>query len=945
MNESEVIINNNKTSDIENITNKSKIDVEIAILTKGYIDRLVLCKNRDEFKAIVEQFNEEKEEIARCYGINGYVFGVHTSWKWGGGLEGSYAWLVSILLYSYPDYDLNLFPDVLRYKYREAMYAIAVANKESLNWFRTSMIEENGERYYTNNFLNIRKFLNAGALKDTKLFKEYLGDGIFLIRKGYKPNRWFVYKDILYKLCYSFEEFAAELNNDLSNAEMRSFDLSQIDLKKYNTTGMTSNHFKVNEEKEEIVLSFNKDELSVDYILDGEFDLDNTLQLGNILKKSSPSGIATRDKNDFTEYISRNVPFYYISDLHLCNILQKRNISSYNEILDVISEIVSSIKESYDKYNKQIFSYRNVDRILFVGDISSDAKIYELFLHELNLQGIKNAIFILGNHEYWGFESIEQSVKWYKEITAKYGYLCLQNEMLLYMDEDHKQYEKIIDADFILNCDAMELIKLTSYARYIIVGGTGFAGCNKNWNAKLGLYRFGLGKDLLTAREIEISESLKFENIHSKLIDVLQDRQIIICTHNPVNDWTFEGFCPNWIYVNGHTHSNRRIINEKKRLYADNQEHYPGSTIKLKYFSVETKNNLFSHYKDGIYTISPIEYQDFMDGRNISMTLSYRDDEIWMLKKSGYYLFMTFKQTAKNGVVVCICDGGRKKKVNRHTPEYYWNNMGKVIVALEEPTIQYSKVIAKVSEYVKSFGGSGRIHGCIVDIDYYCHLFVNINDYKVTPYFAYDVCERQVYGSIEQMLQDKCPDMYLEYKKESGSGSSINAIIKAEKNTALSQYDYGTELYKESNVIKRLDLLRTDKILTRWIDLPDAEIEQKININFSLTANNTLINGFGYHDHEYVNNQSVECINDGTDLPIEKVNERGFCQWLKDDAFCDKVIDKYIITINTIADSTGMNLFSINDVEHLNTYVSSRNKCSTTLERTIYKYYKAYLKR
>ena len=71
----------------------------------------------------------------------------------------------------------------------------------------------------------------------------------------------------------------------------------------------------------------------------------------------------------------------------------------------------------------------------------------------------------------------------------------------------------------------------------------------------------------------------------------------------------------------------------------------------------------------------------------------------------------------------------------------------------------------RISEFIKHLGGSGKIHGCIVDVERpnelegfsYCHLFVNPIDGKVTPYFAYDV-NQELYTKILRLLQahDSC---------------------------------------------------------------------------------------------------------------------------------------------------------------------------------------------
>jgi hypothetical protein len=65
----------------------------------------------------------------------------------------------------------------------------------------------------------------------------------------------------------------------------------------------------------------------------------------------------------------------------------------------------------------------------------------------------------------------------------------------------------------------------------------------------------------------------------------------------------------------------------------------------------------------------------------------------------------------------------------------------------------YNEVLRKVSEFVRAFGGDGTIHGSIVDIDFFNHLYVNIYDGSVIPYMAFDTVDKYVYPSILDLLK------------------------------------------------------------------------------------------------------------------------------------------------------------------------------------------------
>ena len=95
-------------------------------------------------------------------------------------------------------------------------------------------------------------------------------------------------------------------------------------------------------------------------------------------------------------------------------------------------------------------------------------------------------------------------------------------------------------------------------------------------------------------------------------------------------------------------------------------------------------------------------------------------------------------------------NGGKLGRLGRNRIEdlaYYYDNLKKYVENVNQLLYRYVGGQQRISEFIKHLGGSGKIHGCIVDVERpnelegfsYCHLFVNPIDGKVTPYFAYDV--------------------------------------------------------------------------------------------------------------------------------------------------------------------------------------------------------------
>ncbi|WP_159430667.1 hypothetical protein [Anaerotignum propionicum] len=137
----------------------------------------------------------------------------------------------------------------------------------------------------------------------------------------------------------------------------------------------------------------------------------------------------------------------------------------------------------------------------------------------------------------------------------------------------------------------------------------------------------------------------------------------------------------------------------------------------------------------------------------------------------------------------------------------------------------------KISDFVKGLGGSGKIHGCIVDVDKpgifesysYCHLFVNPIDGRITPYFAYDVSSRIVYNDFKALLksQKSCKLLQDNYKRREKELSLNMPALQyssqlEEWGYESSMYDEGSYLYKISRIIKSLQYVAEKSIVRIW---------------------------------------------------------------------------------------------------------------------------------
>ena len=168
---------------------------------------------------------------------------------------------------------------------------------------------------------------------------------------------------------------------------------------------------------------------------------------------------------------------------------------------------------------------------------------------------------------------------------------------------------------------------------------------------------------------------------------------------------------------------------------------------------MDDRYDCFTDYEDGVYEITAQEYEDFARGKNILMTFNRQVNVLHMLKRNGYYCFIHENKTGG----LSILNGGSLKRLETTDVQYYYENMDNVIASINAPLAKYSAYQEKIAREIKKIGGSGRIHGCIVDIDFYNHVYVNPFDGTITGYWAENIINKLVYPDVPTLLEAECP--------------------------------------------------------------------------------------------------------------------------------------------------------------------------------------------
>ena len=673
----------------------------------------------------------------------------------------------------------------------------------------------------------------------------------YSIQKGYRNEAFFVVQkwksendSVIKKYEHEFKylcDILAFLKGDLSHTDLISCDgfkhvvpSDSINLQNALITsgicekwGITYDRFEMSVPADISFSLTERNELETDVVLQEQRDI--------MSSDCYPSG--------YDSYNSSIENVYYISDIHLCHLIKNKDPKSKADVIQIIRKVVSTfIRES-----------EGSNIILINGDTSLDFSIFQLFVSELSRYP-RIVIFTIGNHDIWSCpnDTINQLTRKYRALLESHGMYLLQNNVLFF-NEYYLPPEVICEKE-IKDLPEEELRNKVRSARLVFFGGTGFSGYNQFFNAEYGIYRYN--KTIGYNRKKEIKETKKFEALYKKICKAFDGKNTIILTHMPLSDWyepaskykkyecssetnplfnqseckieTLSSYHSGFIYVSGHTHRNYYYDDGEIRIYSDNQFGYkntaPTSWPHLKYFEVDRIVDYFSNFEDGIHEITTDEYKRFYRGKNISMTFTREANIIYMLKKNGYYCFL--HKGINNHL--SIMNGGALRRLNSKDINYYYDNMDLVIDLISNPLRKYTVYQKNIAEEIKNIGGYGAIHGCIIDINFYNHVYVNPFDGTLAGYWASNIIDKIIYPTIPALLKARCPELFSTYKKMiKGKNKKNMPTISGNQNNKVSLAPVlylDTDIYKASRQIKKMQKLYSN-ILTTWPDdLPDRKM-------------------------------------------------------------------------------------------------------------------------
>lgn len=607
----------------------------------------------------------------------------------------------------------------------------------------------------------------------------------------------------------SFAAFYEYLMGDLQNADLYGYDFHGVDLSQYSVEGARIRSDVLVEQGLYDPSIYNQLVFNSAGFADLRFSEENEL---------IPAETVLHELDTDTGLNDSSRKLYYISDLHLNHKLLERypTHATRCEIVEFIRQVVDELVVSATDANRD-------DYLLIAGDISFSFEVSAIFYWSLAEKWpTHNIIVTLGNHELWdcdyntpqyGAAGQFECIQRYRKLCSELDITFLHNELFVLIDGQ----KVVVSEEQLLTIEPVQLKRLCLKSSLIVLGGLGYSGYNPEFNASKGIYR-----DAVKNLQDDLFETKRFEAVYEKLTAQAGEYRVVVLTHTPKSNWSKQAYNSNWVYVNGHTHRNLYYCDEKRTVYADNQiGYYHRNSVGLKFFRLPKTYDIFKCYSDGIYTISREQYLEFNRGQQISVSFNRNGGRIQMLKHSGIYCFVYENDSGKY-----LLNGGSIKSVKHYDLSYYYDRLPMYAALIKHAVRDYYAALKVISDAVKKIGGDGTIHGCIIDIDFLNHIYIDPKTGKITPYYAMSIVKKYKYPDVRTLLLENRKDLYDNYIRLINGFTSEQPYLEGSANVPTpfhSEYVSETYMYRPSRIMRSIQYLTETNVVRIW----DEELLEK----------------------------------------------------------------------------------------------------------------------
>lgn len=505
------------------------------------------------------------------------------------------------------------------------------------------------------------------------------------------------------------------------------------------------------------------------------------------------------EKHNLTKKPVKRGSICYISDIHIENQLDLVGKTAA-EVEEVLRSRIYKLSKTIDE---------TAELIVFAGDISSSLELTKRFLRLF--ASWRPVLFIPGNHELFIPPNHEHSAVDPKaeqsaaldvfKNEVKKDAVVLQNELFIC----HKRKKNfVVSESAILESTVDELKHVLDECSTIVLGGTGYAGNNPD------------SPGCFVAESDERESSMRFRAVYDKVLDAAGDKTVIVVTHMPIWDWSDYPYHKGWIYISGHTHKNQLLMEDGIAVLADNQVGYEKKPWRFKSFSIDVAWDPVSKLSDGVHEISHDAYDAFNRNREIQATLN-REGQCYCLKRGNLFMFVIDISGKKY-----LLDGGNIRSLDCML-SYYYDNMVEYARRVKRLFKPFHAVLEEISSIVQAYGGDGRIHGSIVDVDLLHHICLDPAG-TVSFYYAEKKGDWKRFDSFEDLLKSnnlffvpRCLGDSTENALAAVSNETKALMLpSSEMNSAAAKTT--RESYARSATISKVNYLTKNNVIRIWND-------------------------------------------------------------------------------------------------------------------------------
>lgn len=373
------------------------------------------------------------------------------------------------------------------------------------------------------------------------------------------------------------------------------------------------------------------------------------------------------------------------------------------------------------------------------------------------------------------------------------------------------------------------------------------------WKKQLLLYYLGLDKEELEENDV------KYENIK------------YLINFNPRYNVAYKIYLqPDntklWFNIKQNIHLNILNLDNELQSYAKKL----ASDLKVRtivtYDQARHFKNPFLKYEDGIHRITRHEY-------GILGNVPKAKGQLYLIKRNGFYMFLLKHRLINGKYHLNILNGATQKRA-KHDLQYYYDNLFTYGHTIELAFKKYQAFLVRLGSELRLlahikpsniFSDTGRVHGSIVDIDYYNHIYVNPMTGKMKFYYAPSVSNRIVYPSFHSLLKNSSVDVgelmennlkllpnnsllkldesyhlelsMSEHTPELLAPKDLNQLnLKTQQDSYVikPEYQYDQEMYSNSRAMTKIQKVLVDHRITFWNDqvLKDASRINEPKLNY-----------------------------------------------------------------------------------------------------------------